>query len=484
MQTRIKAVRRRVFETPAPVRVVGMLAGELTEEGSLLDHELGGVLVKAVKQARFKGDLTQTLLIGTEEGFALVVGLGKKRGQGLGAVRCAAAAVARELADTGFREAVVESFLVERLDKHQVTAAMTEGLLLGSYEFRTYKQDSPGRRIRYTLARAAGPAVERTLPVMEGVYLARDLVNEPPNVLSPEALAERVMALAKAEGLEARIRDRAELEELGMGAYLGVAQGSVNKPKFIELIYRPNSKPKRVVALVGKGLTFDTGGYSLKPPTNMTTMKGDMAGAAAVLGTMMAVARLALPVEVRAYVAAAENMISGTAYRVDDVLTAMNGKRIEVNNTDAEGRLTLADALTYASRQGPDVLIELSTLTGACVVALGEQVAGIFAFDDSLGKAVLKAADAAGEAAWRMPVVEEYRELLKSDVADLKNTGGRFGGAITAALFLSEFTEAPFVHIDIAGPAFADKEHMLGPSGGTGYGVRTLVRYLEDLTHD
>jgi len=234
-----------------------------------------------------------------------------------------------------------------------------------------------------------------------------------------------------------------------------------------------------VLAYGGKGLTFDTGGYSLKPSESMTTMKSDMAGAAAVLGAMRAIARIQPDVEVRAYIAAAENMVSGSAYRVTDVLKSLSGKTIEVMNTDAEGRITLADALTYADREGAEAIVELSTLTGACVVALGQGVAGLFATDERLGKEVQEAALRAGEKVWPLPLEEDYRELLKSTTADLKNvSGARHGGAIMAGLFLSEFTEKPLVHLDIAGPAYTTNPHSLGPAGGTGFGVRTLVEMV------
>jgi leucyl aminopeptidase len=258
-----------------------------------------------------------------------------------------------------------------------------------------------------------------------------------------------------------------------------VAQGSANPPRFISVIYRPTGTPERTLALVGKGLTFDTGGYSIKTPEGMNTMKCDMAGAAAVLGVMRAIAKLKPQVEVRAYIAAAENMISGNSYRLNDVLKSLSGKTIEVMNTDAEGRLTLADALTYADTQGAESIVELSTLTGACTVALGKGIAGLFATDGRLGKEIQESAELAGEKVWELPLEADYRDLLRSHTADLKNvTGQRHGGAIMAGLFLAEFTEKPLVHLDIAGPAFAEQAHSLGPAGGTGFGVRTLVQWL------
>jgi leucyl aminopeptidase len=276
------------------------------------------------------------------------------------------------------------------------------------------------------------------------------------------------------------VLDEEAIASLGMGAFLAVAQGSANPPRFIRLRYAPPGARARL-DLVGKGLTFDSGGYSLKPTESMTTMKGDMAGAAAVLGAMKSAALLGLPVEIRGYIAACENMISGRAYRVGDVLKTLSGKTVEVMNTDAEGRLTLADALCYAEREGAERILELSTLTGAAVVALGEEVAALFATEPAWGSLVQEAAHRAGEKVWPMPLEKAYREKLKSPVADLKNVGDRNGGAITAALFLSEFVRVPLAHLDIAGPAFAKKGHALGPEGGTGFGVRTILEVAQAL---
>jgi leucyl aminopeptidase len=434
----------------------------------------------------FKGEFGETLLVSLEEGeepgFALLFGLGKKRGVSLETLRQAGARLVREVARLGVKEAVAETFLAEKFGKKEASYALAEGALLGGYRWSGYKTETGKRseRLRLWLARSSGPAVERAEVVAEAVNYARSLVNEPPNILTPAELARRAEAMAQELGLQVEVWDEQRIQEAGMGAFYAVAQGSANPPRFIQLTYRPEAPAERVVAWVGKGLTFDTGGYSLKPSESQITMKGDMAGAAAVLAAMRAIARLKPPVEVRAYVAAAENMISGRAYRVSDVLKSLSGKTIEVLNTDAEGRLTLADAITYADRQGAQAIVELSTLTGACVVALGEKVAGLFANDPRWGREVREAAERAGEKVWPLPLEEEYREVLKSETADLRNTHGRSraAGAITAALFLSEFTEKPLVHLDIAGPAYSEKEHPLGPAGGTGFGVRTLVELV------
>jgi leucyl aminopeptidase len=279
-----------------------------------------------------------------------------------------------------------------------------------------------------------------------------------------------------------KVLDRAECEELGMGAFLGVAAGSQQPPKFIHLTYQPGQRTRRRIAVIGKGITFDAGGLDLKTAEGMLRMKDDMSGAAAVLGIMRALPRLKPRVEVHGLIAATENMPSGTALRPGDVLRAMNGTTIEIGNTDAEGRLTLADALAYAAKHvEPDEAIDMATLTGACVVALGPLCSGLFANDQRLADRLLAAAEAAGERLWQLPLIDEYQEQLRSEVADLNNVGQRGGGAITAALFLREFAgDMKWAHVDIAGAAFTEKELPLAPKGGTGVAVRTLLAYLTD----
>lgn len=494
MELTLKSARRFVDEIPVPLAVVGVWGGELSEEGQKLDTKYRKALSKMRDELHFKGEFGETLLIpldarGNQEGrpgFALLFGLGKKRGVSLETVRKAGAKLVQEITRLGFKEAVTETFLSDKFGKREASYALAEGALLGGYTWNKYKTGASvserGEKLRLWLARSSGPAVDQAEIVAEAVNYARDLVNEPPNILTPTELARRASVMAQELLLEVEVWDEQQIQQAGMGAFYGVAQGSANPPRFIQLIYKPQSPAERVIALVGKGLTFDTGGYSLKPSESQITMKCDMAGAAAVLGAMRAIAKLKPSVEIRAYVAAAENMISGTAYRVSDVLKSLSGKTIEILNTDAEGRLTLADAITHADRQGADAIVELSTLTGACVVALGDKVAGLFANDARWGRQVQEAAERAGEKVWPLPMEEEYLEALKSNTADLKNTHGRsrYAGAINAALFLGEFTEKPLVHLDIAGPAYTEKNHALGPAGGTGFGVRTLVELLKE----
>jgi leucyl aminopeptidase len=279
-----------------------------------------------------------------------------------------------------------------------------------------------------------------------------------------------------------KVFERADCSKMGMGAFLGVAAGSVQPPKFIHLTYTPKARSRRRVAVIGKGITFDSGGLDLKTAEGMLRMKDDMSGAAAVLGIMQALPALKVPVEVHGLIAATENMPSGAAIRPGDILTAMNGTTIEVGNTDAEGRLTLADAICYASEKiGADEIVDMATLTGACVVALGPLCSGLFSNHQPLANRLLAAAATAGERVWQLPLIDEYRENLKSDVADLNNVGPRGGGAITAGLFLKEFAgDKAWAHLDIAGPAFIEKDTPLAPKGATGYAVRMMLTYLSD----
>ena len=319
--------------------------------------------------------------------------------------------------------------------------------------------------------------------ICQGVEFARKLVAAPPNDLTPLEMSNKAIEIANEYNLEIKILDENDCLNLGMGAYLAVAKGSNLKPKFIHLTYKPENSVSFKVALVGKGLTFDSGGYNLKVgASQIEMMKYDMGGSAAVLGAAKAIGSLKPKgVEIHFIVAACENMINGSAMHPGDVITASNGKTIEVNNTDAEGRLTLADALTYASNLKPNTIIDLATLTGACLIALGNDVAGMWSNDDELAKELLEASTKKGEGLWRMPLQKSYKDGLKSHIADMKNTGPRAGGSITAALFLEEFFDSNinWAHIDIAGTCWTDKNKGLNPCGATGYGVRTLIDWIK-----
>jgi leucyl aminopeptidase len=364
----------------------------------------------------------------------------------------------------------------------QALAEAVELTLHQDSRFKSENDEKGSKLEQIDLLGLAGQeaAITRARQICLGVTLARELVSAPANIVNPLTMAAAAEAIAQEYGLEIQILEQAECEKLGMGAFLGVAQASDLPPKFIHLTYRPVGTPRKKLAIVGKGLTFDSGGLNIKGAgSGIEMMKTDMGGAAAMLGAAKAIGGLKPDVEVHFISAVTENMISGHAMHPGDILTASNGKTIEVNNTDAEGRLTLADALVYTDKLGLDAIVDLATLTGACIVALGEDIAGLWTTDDNLAAQITAAAEAAGEKFWRMPMEDKYFDGLKSVVADMKNTGPRPGGAITAALFLKQFIkETPWAHLDVAGPVWTDKETGYNNAGGTGYPVRTLVNWV------
>ena len=464
--------------------------------GKLKEHVDG-----LIRSEAFRARRGETLLLHTGGNFAprriIVAGLGLREEYDLDALRQAGAAAALRAAGCsargiayaqppdgvrkgpGLREsgrAVAEGFLhgTYRMRKYFTGEKRTDGTSLRSAELLVSAQDLP----------AAREGVRRAVVMAGSNHLARDLVNEPAMSLTPKVMASYASALAARAGLECTIRDEKGLEELGMGAFLGVSRGSHQPPRLIHLVYRPEGKPLRKVALIGKGLTFDSGGLSLKTATGMETMKLDKAGASTVLATMVGLREVKPQVEVHGFMGMTENMPGGSAIKPGDVLRTCGGKTIEVLNTDAEGRLVLADILCHVKGMGMDEVIDLATLTGACVVALGPLSAGLFSTDKSLADRLMAAADEAGEKMWAMPLYEEYKDQLRSEIADVKNTGDRYGGAITAALFLREFIgkEIPWAHLDIAGPAFIEAmPHPYMRKGATGAGVRTLLTYLANL---
>ena len=369
----------------------------------------------------------------------------------------------------------------------QVIKGAAEGALLGAYSYRKGSGAGIDQLVLVSQNRKpeARQALELAMATAAGVDLAREWVNLPANVLFPESFAELVKPLARNTKLAVEVWDDKALERDGFGGLLAVGGGSTRKPRLVKLSYAPRGA-KFHLALVGKGITFDTGGLNLKSPEGMYTMKTDMAGAAAVLAATAAIAELGLRIRVTAWAALAENLPSGSAYRPSDVLTMYGGKTVENGNSDAEGRLVLADALVKSSEENPSLVIDVATLTGACMVALGERVAGLMARDDETADLVLDAAEAAGEQFWQLPITEDARPKLDSKVADLKSTGDKYGGALTAAAFLSEFVpeHTPWAHLDIAGPAFnSGNPYDYVPSGGTGAGVRTLIALAHALAN-
>jgi len=481
-----------------PCLVLAALEGKLnTPLFKDLDKALDGAFKRAVRDGEFSAKVNQSLLLPAGSKLpwerVLLVGLGKEKGAGAERLRQAAATAASQLQGKKFGHFVLHlpTFALPRLSRPRQTQAVAEGLLLATYRFDRYrtenKEDLPTELRQVTLLveersqlKEVEEGAQRAQNLCGGVFLARDLVNEPGNVKAPRYLAEKAHAMAEAVGIKCTVLDQATLQKEGFGGLLGVAQGSVREPCLIVLEYHGGNGDAQPIALVGKGVVFDAGGISLKPAEKMDEMKMDMAGAAAVLGTMQAAAMLKLPVNLVGIIPAVENLPSGTAMRPGDILTSLSGKTIEVLNTDAEGRLILADALTYCRRFKPRVVIDLATLTGACIIALGNHASAVLGNHDGLVKKLLQAGDRSGERLWQLPLWDDYSAQIKSDVADVKNTGGRPAGTITAAAFLQKFTDGlTWAHLDIAGTAWEEKGRPYVPKGGSGVGVRLLIEYLE-----
>lgn len=485
-----------VVKAPGDLLIAGYYAEErqLTPTLAALDKTLDGMVTAVLKAEGFEGKPNQISFFYTggkiPAGRVMVVGLGKRADLEIDGVRCATATAIRRAREMGAK-IVASELLGDGLTPRQRAQAMAEGAVLGTYAFERHKKEKSNKIVGDLLVvdadRRRQPQVAEGLSRGEALAraacYARDLVNEPANLVTPACLAKAAAEIAREGKLTLTVYDRAECQKMGMGAYLGVAQGSQEPPKFIHLTYTPRQRARKRVAIIGKGVTFDAGGLDLKTADGMARMKDDMSGAAAVLGILRSLPSLGFPIEVHGVIAATENMPSGSAQRPGDIVRAMNGATIEIGNTDAEGRLTLADALAYAVKViKPDEMIDLATLTNACVVALGNLCSGVMWNSKPLADRILAAAESAGEKMWPLPLFEEYKDLLKSDVADLNNAGPRGGGALTAGLFLKEFAGAvPWVHIDIAGTAFTEKDLPLGPKGGTGVGVRTLLTYLHTL---
>lgn len=470
----------------------GCASSSGTVEG--LPAETRALLGELKSSGELSGKQFECTLVHKPAGLAaaklLVVGAGKKEKFSHTKFRRLAGAAVRFLRARSLHE------LTWVLDGPDADAgevqAVVEGALLGDYDSDRYRTERNGeRRIdHFGLATGGGragdeprAAVERGRIIAEAANFARDLVNEPSNRMTPTFLAERAKEMAARFGLECQVLGPQEIRDLKMGAFWAVAQGSEEPPRLIVVRYSPpDAPPSPVVGLVGKGITFDTGGISIKPSENMHEMKTDMAGGATMLGVMQAIAQLKPRLRVTALVPATENMPSGKAYKPGDVITSMSGKTIEILNTDAEGRLVLADALTYAKQLGCTVLIDAATLTAAVTIALGNITTGVFGWNQEWVNKVLASAAAAGERMWQLPVDDDYREQYKSMIADLANTGGRYGGAITAAMFVGEFAgDTPWVHLDIAGTRWANDEKPYQAKGATGHGVRSFVHLLTNL---
>ncbi len=460
-------------------------------EGEPLPEHITGLL----EPSDFSGKAQETMLLYPKGGVAprrlLLAGLGKRADMAQETLRQLGATVvkqAKKLNTASFTVGCHGDFPLNEPDSAQ---AFAEGVVLGAYEFSRYQTSDPDTPAYAVDAvsvygNEAMDASQHGLTagqvIAQGVTLARDLVNTPGSDKTPAKLSEIAVQMGERTGVRVTVLDKEDLVEQGFGGILAVGQGSVNEPRFIIMEHGTPSDSAPTICLVGKGITFDSGGLSIKPADSMENMKNDMGGAAAVIGAMQAVAELELPIHVVGLVSAAENMPSGTAYRPGDIIKTLSGKTVEVLNTDAEGRIVLSDAIHYAHRYEPDAIIEFSTLTGAMIIALGSHATGLMATDQALADKVTRAGEASNERVWQLPLWQPYHDMIKSKVADIKNLGGRPAGSITAGAFLAAFAgDIPFVHLDIAGTAWKDNPSSPYESaGGTGMGVRLVTQFLRD----
>jgi len=489
--TETKVIVGDIAQIKADAIVVNIFEGVGQPGGATaaVDKVLGGVISSLISQGEIKGKFGEVTIVHTfgkvpAERVA-IAGLGKRQDFSVDKVRGAAGEFCRALRKLNCRKiaTILHGAGIGGIEAEVSAEAIVEGAVLGLYSFAKYKKpeyEDIAEMLIVVREKDKVPLLEQAVHkgqvMAQATNLARDMVNEPANYMTPSQMAETAKEIASKYNLEFQVFDRADMEAMGMGALLGVAKGSNQPPKLIVLRYKGDVSSEKALGFLGKGITFDSGGISIKASEGMDEMKGDMAGAAAVMMALAAIAQLKPKINVTAIIPATENLPSGSALKPGDILKAMNGKTIEVISTDAEGRLILADALSYAVKQGLSPLVDLATLTGACRVALGTLYSGLFGNDQNLIDKVLKAAQKTGERMWQMPLPEEYKEQNKSEIANIKNTGNRYGGAITAALFLAEFVDnTPWVHLDIAGPALSDKESGYIVKGATGVGVRTLV---------
>jgi leucyl aminopeptidase len=467
-------------QVPDDVQVLGVpvFAGRRQPDRAAVELD-----VAYLGERGFEGKAGEACAVPADDGSTVVaIGMGAAGDVTVETFRRAGAAFAKA-AWNDTRAAIAVLDAAGEVDRGVAAQAVAEGAVLAAYRFIKYKSEAKPSKLESLVIVGRGAKVQtgadRGARIAEAVCLARDLVNEPAGAMTPSRLAEVAADVAEQEGLAITVLDEVAIANEGLGGLQGVAQGSEQPPRLIELVYDPPGA-RGTVALVGKGITFDSGGLSLKTADGMETMKTDMSGAAAVLATMSVLPTVAPKVKVIGILPTTENMPSGTAIKPGDVLKIRNGKTVEVLNTDAEGRLVLADGLSLAVEAGVDAIVDLATLTGACMVALGHTIAGLMGNSDSWMEQVGDAAERAGEKVWPLPLPDEYRKKIDSEVADIKNTGGdRYGGALTAGLFLKEFVgDVPWAHLDIAGPARSEADDAYTPKGASGFGVRTLVELL------
>lgn len=477
-----------------PLLCVPLHEGEKLRDAGLtqLDRACGGQLSAALRTGDFAGKLwSQVTLYNPKPSGprrVLLLGVGPTQSLDLERVRQAAARAVQKAGEVRAREVAILFPGAGAWDDASIAQALTEGSVLGDYRFDKYRADNNGDTSvetvtlvapRRTDREATKAAVEDGSALAQAVCKARDMVNAPANELTPTEMAERARVAARDYGFKCKILERRDMERLDMVGILNVSKGSDQPPKFVIMEYDgAGSRAPRYV-FVGKGLTFDAGGICIKPAPKMDEMKGDMGGGAAVIGALEAIARLELPVRVVGLVPCTENLLGGSAYRPGDILSYPNGKSVVIDNTDAEGRLVLADALIYAQRYKPKAIVDLATLTGAALIALGQVATAVLGNDPKLIEELRAAGQRCFERLWELPLWEEFEELIRSPIADIKNTGGKHGGTITAAAFLKHFVaDTPWAHLDVAGTSYLDKAEGYRPQGGTGVGVRLLVEYL------
>lgn len=495
----LKVLRKNILGHKTECLIIGRFEGR-TESPALkeLDAALGGAIKCAIQAGDFKGKLNQTALFYSSGQLSaervLIIGLGSRREFCLERLREISGKAATEMKKIGAR--VISTTLPQTvegmIDDADIAQAVTEGSFLGAYSFddhKTEKKDIPKEirtlnivlPLRYKGVKKIEEGARRGGIIAQNVLFARRLVSSPGNVATPSFIAEKALRMEKEADVKATVIERKEMEEIGMGALLAVAQGSSEPPKFIVVEYKGGKSEDGPYVIIGKAVTFDSGGISIKPSPGMDEMKMDMSGGAAALGTIRAAAMLKLPLNLVALVPATENLPGGRAYKPGDILKSMSGKTIEVLNTDAEGRLIMADALTYAERYKPKAVIDIATLTGACIVALGSHASALLGNNESLKKELLRAGEETGERVWELPLWDSYKKQIKSDIADMKNIGGKEAGTITAAAFLDRFAaKYHWAHIDIAGTAWEKEGRPYIPKGGTGVGVRLLIKFLEN----
>ena len=464
------------------LKVILNFEGELLKDNSLNENQVNLLNKLVTEDEKFTSKFGKIYYLPYFEGNKkyLIAGLGKKEEFETSKIREISSKIIQKISK--IKSIKNPKMCLCKFDDNacEIIKAAVEGLLIGNYSFDKYKSENDKNEVEnfYLCTNKydeVQDAYNKGKLIAESLNFARDLINEPAQVVNPQKLAEVAQSL---NGVETRVYNKQEIQDMKMGAFLAVGQGSVNEPKFIHIKYTP-ANPTKKIAIIGKSITFDSGGLDIKPAASMLSMKEDMSGSACVLGIMNVISKLGLNIEVHGIIASCENMPSGSSYKPGDVVIARNGKTIEVDNTDAEGRLTLADALCYADELGVDEIIDIATLTGACMVALGSCCSGIMGTNQKMIDDLIKAGKDGGEKLWQLPLFEEYNETLKSDIADMRNAGGRYAGASTAGCFLGKFVKNPnWAHIDIAGTAFATSPSKELQKGAAGAGVRTILNYI------